>query len=362
MTERFLLASDYIARKSLIAKTVALPRTVTSNLLPAQDRVLNLGSSTMAFDTVYARNIVLDNPIGGGGGGLTGPTGPAGGGGGLTGPTGPAMGSDGVIYFGGGTASVALDVTGLDCASDTHGYVSNLNSTQLNFENTVVDHTVNTITSFELTMVNLNNQMSILAVVPRNDVSGATVPLIQLSNGIDTVPLSQHSITPQTSRIYAFNSDDGENVVYSTIVSGHYVYPDATSPYVTTNNFTSIGNGTSTVRGGTYAEYGDGTNNTRVYMGFNSDATPGLTPVPSIGAVNNNATPTNLTCISPITMVGSTPSANYCTISASDSSLSIKGGPTGTTPITVSSAGTAAGFLKIEVNSTPYLIPLMNVP
>jgi hypothetical protein len=311
----------------------------------------------MAFDTVYARNLVLDNPIGGGGGGGGGDDGP-------TGPTGPAMGNDGVIYFDGGKSNVTLDVTGLKCATQNNDTVSLLDLNKINFENSVFDHTINTITSSEITMVNMNNQMSILAVVPRSDVSGVTVPVIQLSNGIDTTPLSQHSITPQTSFIQCLNSDDAENKVYSTTASSYAVYPDATSPYVLTSSFTDIGNGTSTVLAGTYTEYGDGnTTSMRVFQGFNSSATPGSTPVPSIGAIENGVTPKNLNCISPMTLVADPfGSPSFCTISSSDSSISIKGGPTGTTPITLPSSGSGAGFLKIEVNGTPLLIPLMNVP
>lgn len=78
MADRFLLQSDFIARKALINKTIELPRTLTNDLLPAQDRVLNLGNASKAFNEIHARTIILDNGIvGNGSTGPTGPTGPA---------------------------------------------------------------------------------------------------------------------------------------------------------------------------------------------------------------------------------------------------------------------------------------------
>ena len=61
MTDRFLQSSDYIARKSMVYKTIDLPRTLTADLLPTQDGVLNLGSAAKAFNSVQARNIVTES-------------------------------------------------------------------------------------------------------------------------------------------------------------------------------------------------------------------------------------------------------------------------------------------------------------
>ena len=73
MADQFLQSSDYIARKSLVYKTLAIPRTLTADLLPSQDGVLNLGSSVKAFNNLRTRSVTADN-ISSTGSNLLGPT------------------------------------------------------------------------------------------------------------------------------------------------------------------------------------------------------------------------------------------------------------------------------------------------
>ena len=60
MTDSFLQSSDYVARKSLVHKTLDLSRTITADLLPTQDGVVNLGSDAKAFKSVITRSITTE--------------------------------------------------------------------------------------------------------------------------------------------------------------------------------------------------------------------------------------------------------------------------------------------------------------
>ena len=107
----------------------------------------------MAFDTVYARNLVLDNPLVGGG---TGPTG----------PTGPGIGSEGFIAFEDMNTITTMDITGFKSGSVENDVYTTLSRDEINLQySTPSESTINTLTSSGTTLVNETNQMSILTKV-----------------------------------------------------------------------------------------------------------------------------------------------------------------------------------------------------
>ena len=57
----YLLKSDYIARKTLVQQTVAVPNVLKTDLLPLQESVLSLGSSSKKINNLYTRRVVSDS-------------------------------------------------------------------------------------------------------------------------------------------------------------------------------------------------------------------------------------------------------------------------------------------------------------
>ena len=421
MADRFLLQSDFIARKALINKTIDLPRTLTSNLLPAQDRVLNLGSTTKAFNEIHARTIILDNGIVGNGltgptgpqgndgdpggpmgptgftgpqgldgdaGGPTGPTGPKGdnGSNGATGPTGP-RGSDNativndtfVVSTTNGIASAKLR-----CGNDTvYSYLDNTSVLVRNdnFISTVladsvkVSNAANTLTT-ELgptglyirndILQNQNNHnatsMTMINYITQKGISvnAVSTPTLRISNGFTgSINLSSQASTPQTNIIECLNSDSGNSYVYSTTGTQYLVFPNNVVPYVSTNSVVQIKNGTSEVIGGMYTEYCTAAGEmTRFYNGFNAETLPNATPLPSFGAVSvTKTTPPVTVAISSISPIALLGSSSKCTLSSSENTLTIASGVTGSN-LSDGPWGGVIKYLRIKVDDTFYKVPL----
>jgi hypothetical protein len=227
--------------------------------------------------------------------------------------------------------------------------ISNTTSNVVQYSNSVKDYAINlseTLTKKKISF----------------DVS-QTPPTFTVSKG-NTGPfdyqLSNSNIQPATVEILGLNNDKSECNIYSSTGTGYARYPDNYNKgsYIMMNNFADIGNGASTIVGGTYIDYSDTVGNlTRYFQGYNAPSTGGL-PVPTIAAVKYNVvtggpTAVNIATFSPVTFFGNDMST--CTVTAANSGLSVLGG----TSIVSDTAGpTILKYMTVQVDGTDYKIPL----